>query len=157
MFDDLPPDLDRLHTLRVWHTIWLQRIDAKIATLTRRQTEEERGRRSRPAPPEWIVELGIGERRPPLQVHAGDCHMAGKRHRPVDRDEARRLLATGLTACGHCRPDSLLGITDLSTARGLRTAVARRTLCRPVAACRRNTERRSPSPTGPSPAASAAR
>ncbi|MCX4625125.1 DUF6233 domain-containing protein [Streptomyces albogriseolus] len=27
-------------------------------------------------------------------MHTGDCHMAGKRHRPVDRDEARRLLAT---------------------------------------------------------------
>ncbi|MCX4625124.1 hypothetical protein [Streptomyces albogriseolus] len=50
MFDDLPPDLDRLHTLRVWHTMWLQRIDAKIAALARRQTEEERGRRNRPAP-----------------------------------------------------------------------------------------------------------
>ncbi|MET8898324.1 DUF6233 domain-containing protein [Streptomyces albogriseolus] len=106
VFDDLPPDLDRLHTLRVWHTMWLQRIDAKIAALTRRQTEEERARRNRPAPPEWIVELGIGERRPPLQVHTGDCHTAGTRHRPVDQGEARRLLATGLTACGHCRPDS---------------------------------------------------
>src|SRR3954453_1299405 len=31
MFDDLPPDLARLLTLRVWHTLWLQRIDAKIA------------------------------------------------------------------------------------------------------------------------------
>ncbi|MDU0299855.1 DUF6233 domain-containing protein [Streptomyces sp. PAL114] len=113
-FDDLPPDLDRLHTLRVWHTMWLQRIDVKIAALTRRRTEEERGRRNRPASPEWIIELGIGERRPPLQVHAGDCYMAGTRRRPVDRDEARRLLATGLKACGHCRPDSALGITELS-------------------------------------------
>ncbi|KES08433.1 hypothetical protein BU52_05250 [Streptomyces toyocaensis] len=114
MFDDLPPDLDRLHTLRVWHTLWLQRIDAKIAALTRRQAEQERGRRNRPAPPDWIVELGIGDQRPPLQVHAGDCHMAGRRRRSVDREEARRLLAAGLKACGHCRPDSLLGITDLS-------------------------------------------
>ncbi|MFC8835825.1 DUF6233 domain-containing protein [Streptomyces griseoincarnatus] len=95
--------------------MWLQRIDAKIAALARRQTEEERGRRNRSAPPEWIIELGIGERRPPLQIHTGDCHMAGKRHRPVDRVEARRLLATGLKACGHCRPDSLLGITELSS------------------------------------------
>lgn len=153
MFDDLPPDLDRLHTLRVWHTMWLQRIDAKIAALTRRQTEEERGRRNRPAPPEWIVELGIGERRPPLRVHAGDCHMAGKRHRPVDRDEARRLLATGLTACGHCRPDSLLGITDLSPARVLRT---RWPADRSAGRCQhadgtRNGDRFSPS--GPPPAA----
>ncbi|WP_236043791.1 DUF6233 domain-containing protein [Streptomyces pilosus] len=41
--------------------------------------------------------------------------MAGKRRRPVDRDEARRLLAAGLTSCGHCRPDSALGITELSS------------------------------------------
>ncbi|MFH8974265.1 DUF6233 domain-containing protein [Streptomyces sp. NPDC017890] len=35
------------------------------------------------------VEPGVGARRPPLQVHAGDCYMAGSRHRrPVDRDEA---------------------------------------------------------------------
>ncbi|MEU6337605.1 DUF6233 domain-containing protein [Streptomyces cellulosae] len=61
------------------------------------------------------MELGIGERHPPPQVHTGDCHMAGTRHRPVDHDEARRLLATGLTACGHCRPDSLFGITELSS------------------------------------------
>ncbi|MEU9353574.1 DUF6233 domain-containing protein [Streptomyces griseoloalbus] len=115
MFDDLPPDLERLHTLRVWHALWLQRIDAKIAAITRRQAEEEHGRRTRPAPPEWIVELGIGARRPPLQVHAGDCYMAGQRHRPVDRDEARRLVAAGLQACGHCRPDSRLGITELSS------------------------------------------
>ncbi|MGW3385002.1 DUF6233 domain-containing protein [Streptomyces albogriseolus] len=36
-------------------------------------------------------------------MHTGDCHMTGKRHRPVDRDEARRPLATRLKACGHCR------------------------------------------------------
>jgi len=102
VFDDLPPYLDRLHTL------W-RRIGAKIATLTRRQAEKERGRRSRLAPPEWIMELGIGERQPPLQVHTGDCHLAGTRHRPVDRDEARRLLTAGLTACGHCQPGNTLG------------------------------------------------
>lgn len=123
-FDDLPPKLD-LPTLRRWHTMWLQRIDAKIATLARRQTEEERGRRNQPVSPEWIIELGIGERHPPLQIHTGDCHMAGKRHRPVDRDEARRLLATGLKACGHCRPDNLLGITELSSSPALTAAAAR--------------------------------
>ncbi|QKV98346.1 DUF6233 domain-containing protein [Streptomyces sp. NA02536] len=99
----------------VGRALRLQPGEGKVATaLTRRQAEKERGRRSRPAPPEWIVELGIGERRPPLQVHAGDCYMAGKRRRPVDRDEARRLLTAGLTACGHCRPDSALGITELA-------------------------------------------
>ncbi|OWA00996.1 hypothetical protein B9W62_35770 [Streptomyces sp. CS113] len=96
MFDDLPSDLDQLRTLRIWHALWVQRVDAKAAAIRQRQTEEEHGRPNRPTPPEWIVELGIGAGRPPLQVPAGDCHMAGKRHRPVDRDEARRLLAEGL-------------------------------------------------------------
>ncbi|MFC4650893.1 hypothetical protein ACFPEU_54240 [Streptomyces mangrovi] len=44
VFDDLPPDLDRLQTLRVWHALWLERIDRKIACLRQRQAEEERGR-----------------------------------------------------------------------------------------------------------------
>ncbi|WP_371667354.1 DUF6233 domain-containing protein [Streptomyces sp. NBC_00289] len=113
MFDDLPPDLDRLHTLRIWHTLWLSRINAKIATLEQRQAETEHGRESRPAKPEWIVELGISTGRPPVQVHAGDCHMAGTRRRPVGRDEARRLLATGVGACIHCQPDTQLHILDL--------------------------------------------
>ncbi|MET9913403.1 DUF6233 domain-containing protein [Streptomyces sp. NPDC006476] len=113
VFDDLPPDLDRLQVLRTWHLLWIRRIDAKIEALLQRQAEAERGRRERPPPPEWIVELGIGTGRPPVQVHAGDCHMAGKRRRAISRDEARRLLATGLRACTHCAPDAQLRILDL--------------------------------------------
>jgi len=82
------------------------RIDAKIHALQQRQKEKERGQRTRPRPPDWIVELGIGTGRPPFQVHAGDCHMAGKRRRPVNRGEARRLLTGGLRACSYCRPES---------------------------------------------------
>ncbi|UFR07155.1 DUF6233 domain-containing protein [Streptomyces sp. Go40/10] len=115
MFDDLPPDLERLRTLRAWHAMWLARIDGKIAQLIQRQTEQERGRRAKPTPPEWIVELGIGVGRPPVQVHRGTCYMAGKRHRPVGREEARRLLADGTSACSHCRPDTSLGIIGLAT------------------------------------------
>ncbi|MEU9737182.1 DUF6233 domain-containing protein [Streptomyces sp. NPDC048002] len=116
MFDDLPPDLDRLKTLRVWHALWVERIDAKIEALQQRQAEEEHGRHSRPTPPEWIVELGIGSSQPPVEVHAGDCHITGKRRRAVSRDEARRLLATGLRPCAHCQPDTQLGILDLAAA-----------------------------------------
>jgi hypothetical protein len=54
----------------------VQRIDTKIAVILKRQAEEEHGRRNRPQPPECIVELGIGARKPPLQVHAGHCYMA---------------------------------------------------------------------------------
>ncbi|WP_282088483.1 DUF6233 domain-containing protein [Streptomyces tendae] len=42
---------------------------------------------------------------PPLQVHTDGCHMAGSRRRPLDRDEARRLLTEGMKARGHCQPD----------------------------------------------------
>ncbi|MEU8975089.1 DUF6233 domain-containing protein [Streptomyces monashensis] len=70
--------------------------------MARRQAETERGRRARPQPPEWIVELGIGVGRQPVRVHAGSCGMVGTRQEPVDRTEARRLLADGVTACTHC-------------------------------------------------------
>nr|WP_279345209.1 DUF6233 domain-containing protein [Streptomyces sp. HP-A2021] len=59
-----------------------------------------------------MVQLGIGTGRPPVQVHAGDCNAAGNRRRPVGRDEARRLLASGLPACPHCQPDIELRILD---------------------------------------------
>jgi hypothetical protein len=112
VFDDLPPDLERLLTLRVWHAMWLARIDNKITELQRREAEREHGRRVRPARPEWIVQLGIGTGRPPVQVHAGDCYAAGNRRRAINRDEARRLLASGLPACPHCQPDIDLRILD---------------------------------------------
>ncbi|MDT0570328.1 hypothetical protein RM704_23140 [Streptomyces sp. DSM 3412] len=53
MFDDLPPDLERLRTLRVWHVMWLERIDRKIAALRQREAEQEHERRSRPPRPDW--------------------------------------------------------------------------------------------------------
>ncbi|MFG2351869.1 DUF6233 domain-containing protein [Streptomyces phaeochromogenes] len=121
MLDDLPPDLGRLLALRVWHAMWLQRIDDKIATVQRREAEQERGRQRRPTEPDWFVELGIGDGRPPIEVHAGGCYAAGKRRRPVARDEARRLLASGVQACSHCQPDTALDILDLPT----RPALAR--------------------------------
>nr|WP_237557731.1 DUF6233 domain-containing protein [Streptomyces sp. SID5470] len=103
--------------MRVWHALWLHRIDAKIARLERREAEEEHGRRNRPQPPEWVVEVGIGIGKPPVQVHAGTCHMIGSRRRPISRDEARRLLADGLRACTHCQPGTQLHIIDLANRR----------------------------------------
>jgi hypothetical protein len=123
MFDDLPPDLTRLLTLRVWHTMWLQRIDSKIAALQQREAEQEHGRTNRPPEPDWIVELGIGAGRPPIEVHIGGCYAAGKRRRPVPSDEARRLLTSGVRACGHCQPDNALGITDLPAGPASPTAM----------------------------------
>ncbi|MFJ9590873.1 DUF6233 domain-containing protein [Streptomyces acidicola] len=42
----------------------------------------------------------------------GDCYAAGKRRRAIDRDEARRLLASGLPACTHCQHDVELRVLD---------------------------------------------
>ncbi|MEU8849812.1 hypothetical protein AB0C70_27115 [Streptomyces sp. NPDC048564] len=63
--------------MRVRHALWLQRIDHKIAAHQKRQTEQDHRRRSRPRPPERIVELGIGDGRPPIEVHADDCGRPG--------------------------------------------------------------------------------
>ncbi|WP_458246981.1 DUF6233 domain-containing protein [Streptomyces sp. MAI_2237] len=52
---------------------------------------------------------------------AGGHLAVGKRRRPVDRDEARRLLTDGLRACSHCWPEARLDI-GLPTSRA---AVAR--------------------------------
>ncbi|MFM9540045.1 DUF6233 domain-containing protein [Streptomyces turgidiscabies] len=117
MFDDLPPDLARLDALRVWHALWLERIDRKIAFLRQRQAEEEHGRRNRPLRPDWVVELGNGTGEP-FQVHDGECGMTGRRQRAIGRDEARRLLTTGeVQACPICHPDTRLHIIDLAARR----------------------------------------
>ncbi|MFG2525041.1 DUF6233 domain-containing protein [Streptomyces sp. NPDC048527] len=39
-------------------------------------------------------------------------HMAGKRSRGVERDQALRAVAEGVDACPHCRPDTELGVLD---------------------------------------------
>lgn len=117
--------------MRVRHALRVPRIDAKIAALQQREPETERGRRNRPRPPDWIVQLGIGVGRPPTQVHAGDCHMAGKRRRAVGRDEARRLLAAALRACSHCEPDTQLNILHLQERRPRRFSADGRTATSP--------------------------
>ncbi len=96
--------------------MWLDRIDRRIAYVQQRQAEEERGRRSRPRPADWVVELSRATGGP-LQVHDGACRMKGRRHRAVSRDEARRLLtADAVPACPVCQPDTQLRIIgDLAT------------------------------------------
>ncbi|MGC5001173.1 DUF6233 domain-containing protein [Streptomyces sp. DT203] len=56
------------------------------------------------------MELGIGVGRPPIEVHVGGCHAAGKRQRAISREQALAALADGVRACIHCRPDTELGI-----------------------------------------------
>ncbi|MGW3289435.1 DUF6233 domain-containing protein [Streptomyces sp. NPDC001002] len=139
MFDhsrDLPDDLERLTTLRIWHAMWVDRIDCKAAYLRRRQAEEDRGRALRPPAPDWILQLSPANGMPQA-VHVGDCGMAGRRTKPVSQDDARRLLTTdGVPACPICRPDSALGIVDLAGPSRERAAAAWFEHPRPAAACR---------------------
>ncbi|WP_248511314.1 DUF6233 domain-containing protein [Streptomyces sp. D2-8] len=79
--------------------MWLARIDNKTAELQRREAEREHGRHVRHASPEWIVQLGIGTGRPPVQVHAGDCYAAGNR---------RGSALTRATCAHHCFLPSMM-------------------------------------------------
>ncbi|MCX5144647.1 DUF6233 domain-containing protein [Streptomyces sp. NBC_00338] len=107
---DLPADLPRLRTLRTWTAMWVARIDEAIAAAEQQEREKRQGEERRPPVPDWIVELGIGQGAPPSEIHAGYCRAAGKRRRAIDRDQARALLADGIRACSHCRPDTDLGV-----------------------------------------------
>ncbi|GHB32182.1 DUF6233 domain-containing protein [Streptomyces chryseus] len=44
-----------------------------------------------------------------MAVHAGGCGLVGGRSRPIDRTQALRALADGITPCPVCKPDVDLG------------------------------------------------
>lgn len=108
--DDLPPDLPRLRTLRMWHAMWLDRIDIAIAAEEQQERERQQAEARRPPPPDWVLELSIGVGAKPVQVHAGHCYSIGRRRRTITRDQALAALADGVEACVHCRPDTELGV-----------------------------------------------
>lgn len=113
MFDDLPPDLHRLETLRTWHAMWVKRIDQKIAQVRKQEEQRARATAAREErAPDWLLDYGLNRDALPLAVHVGGCHMAGKRSKGVDSDTARRALAGGVEACTHCRPDVELGFLE---------------------------------------------
>ena len=106
-------EVSRIDLLR-----FLERVQEGDLARTRKwiRTEEQRlaeiaDRRPLPAPPDWVLEQGIGEGRRPVAVHQGFCRPPGPRARPIGPDEARRLLDSdsGL-ACQLCRPDTALGL-----------------------------------------------
>ncbi|MFF3057022.1 DUF6233 domain-containing protein [Streptomyces sp. NPDC057909] len=90
--------------------MWLARIDEAIAAAEQREREKRQGGERRAPTPHWIVELGIGVGRPPVEVHVGGCRMAGKRQRIITWEQALAALADGVRACIHCRPDTELGV-----------------------------------------------
>lgn len=87
---------------------FLERVQQGDLERTRRWIAAEQ---RRPPEPDWLIERGIGDG-PAVYVHAGGCHMAGKRSRGVTRDAALRALADGVEACPHCRVDTELGYLD---------------------------------------------
>lgn len=109
---DLPPDLPRLHTLETWLALQLATVRQAIEAAEQRETERQRGIAARPPQPDWLIEQSLDRRTPPIYVHVGGCHMAGKRSKGATRDAALRALTDGIAACPHCRPDSKLGYLD---------------------------------------------
>jgi hypothetical protein len=105
---DLPPDLPRLRTLETWLAVTLDRVRQRIAEEEQQQTEID-SRQPPPPAPDWLIERDLSGR--PTVLHAGDCHMKGKRVKPASEDQARQALAN-LEACQHCRPDTTLGVLD---------------------------------------------
>ncbi|WP_329376140.1 DUF6233 domain-containing protein [Streptomyces sp. NBC_01483] len=112
MHDDLPPDLPRLEAIETYLALTLQRVREKKADLQRRQQERQQGERAQPPVPDWLIEQALSRDTPPVYVHVGGCHMAGKRSKGVPRDAALRALVDGVPACTHCRPDSEQGYLE---------------------------------------------
>lgn len=74
--------------------------------------EQEAAQRQLPAlpQPDWVLQLDVGRDARPVAVHIGGCNLAGRRARPISREQASRVLTEGLEACAVCRPDTELGI-----------------------------------------------
>ncbi|MGW6928039.1 DUF6233 domain-containing protein [Streptomyces sp. NPDC054950] len=112
MHDSVSSRLDMLRFLERVQQTDLERTRRWIAAEEQRAQEKRRGAEARPPQPEWLLELGLNRDVPPNMVHAGGCHMAGKRSRGIGRSDALRWLAEGIPACTHCRPDSGLGYLE---------------------------------------------
>ncbi|WAZ20146.1 DUF6233 domain-containing protein [Streptomyces cinnabarinus] len=112
MNDPGPPRLALLRFLERVQEQDLERTRRWIAQEERREAERQRGIQARPPAPDWLIEQSLSRDTPPVYVHVGDCHMAGKRSKPVTREVALRALAERVDPCPHCNPDALLGFVD---------------------------------------------
>jgi hypothetical protein len=110
--DRTPSRLDMLRFLERVQAADLERTRRWIADEERRQAERRMGEERRPPPPEWVLDYGLNRDALPIAVHVGECHMAGKRAKGVDRAAALRALSEGVAACTHCRPDAELGFLE---------------------------------------------
>ncbi|AKL64141.1 MULTISPECIES: DUF6233 domain-containing protein [unclassified Streptomyces] len=115
----LPPDLPRLRTLVTYLRGELSRMEQALAAAegrkaatVRKQAQPAPEPEPEPEPPAWLVERGIGVGRLPVRAHAGDCWDTRSRCAPASADQIRALLAQGIPACPHCRPDTALGVLE---------------------------------------------
>ncbi|MFJ3507783.1 DUF6233 domain-containing protein [Streptomyces luteogriseus] len=83
-----------------------------VSRLSHHAIPPQSGRRPAWWQPDWLIEQGLNRDAPPVYVHIGGCHMAGKRSKGAPRGAAMRALTEGVAACPHCRPDSELGFLD---------------------------------------------
>ncbi|MEV7420706.1 DUF6233 domain-containing protein [Streptomyces sp. NPDC089919] len=107
----LPPDPPRLKILITYLRGELGRAEQALLAAEEREAAAVR-RQPPPEPPAWLVERGIGGGQLPSRLHTGGCWDAGKRCVPGTAEQVRRLLAEGVPACIHCRPDTALGVLD---------------------------------------------
>ncbi|WP_327721783.1 DUF6233 domain-containing protein [Streptomyces sp. NBC_00490] len=112
MHDSSPSKLVLLRFLERVQERDLARTRRWIVDEERREAERRRSIEARPPVPDWPIEQSIGHHAPPVYVHVGGCHMAGKRSKGVPPEQAVRALADGVDPCPHCRPDTDLGYID---------------------------------------------
>lgn len=93
----LPPDLDRLRTLRTYLAIQLSAVDAAIAELDPPDGWRLQPRRTPAGQPRRAV------------LHRGDCWI--RDGKPLSRAEAKIALDDSevVEACGACYPEKALG------------------------------------------------
>ncbi|MEV6696206.1 DUF6233 domain-containing protein [Streptomyces sp. NPDC051453] len=108
MDDDLPPDVERLETLRTWHVLSLERIDRALDDARRREAEAQERRERAAAESRFKVEPGLDQQ----VIHRGGCQKWVGTRSYLDRSEVLLAIqdeALNVKPCQVCRPDTALG------------------------------------------------
>ncbi|MFD5734378.1 DUF6233 domain-containing protein [Streptomyces sioyaensis] len=100
--------MSRLRVLETWLQITLTRVREQIAVAEQCAAQKERA--IPPPPPDWVIQVSIGGEGQPIAVHVGGCRSAGRRARPISRDQAMHAVTEGVEPCALCRPDTELGL-----------------------------------------------
>jgi hypothetical protein len=107
MSDDLPPDVERLETLRTWHVMSLARIDRALAVARQREAEQQERRERAAAESRFKVEPGLDQQ----VIHRGGCQKWPGNGSFLDRADVMRAIhddALNVKPCTVCRPDNAL-------------------------------------------------